>query len=314
MRSISPNLLLSSYREEVVDEEYFGFIFLYENFKRLKSFGDDNNARFYLRSLSKPIQASLIEDFNLHNILGLTQEEIAICCASHSGTKRHCELVKSILNKAGLDESYLKCPKATALDKRDFGEDKKEIYHNCSAKHAFMLCISKARGWSLDDYLDFEHPLQQLIKQRHLFLSSADDIKVSLDGCGAPVFALRIDEIARMFFNFFNDEKYSFIKEAIVNNPYVFGGYDRLDSEIVELGNKNLVAKVGAGGFLLVYNIKEDKILIIKMSQNNNVQRRIIALNALYQLSWIDKNPSLNSFFNDWGKKVGEYFCNFSFL
>lgn len=313
MREIFPNSLLSSYREDVVDEEYFGFIFLYENFKRLKSFGVDNNARFYLRSLSKPIQASIMEDFDLHNLLGLTQEEIAICCASHSGTKMHCELVKSILNKAGLDESCLKCPKAIALDKRDFGDDKKEIYHNCSAKHALMLCASKINGWSLDSYLDFEHPLQQLIKQRHLSLSEADGLRVSLDGCGAPVFALKIDEIAKMFFNFFNNEKYSFIKEAIVNNPYVFGGYDRLDSEIVELGNKNLLAKVGAGGFLLVYNIKEDKILIIKMSQNNNIPRKIIALNALYQLSWIDKNPSPDYYFNDWGVKVGKYICNFSF-
>ena len=117
-----------------------------------------------------------------------------------------------------------------------------------------------------------------------------------------------------MFFNLFNDQKFSFIKNAMVKNPYIAGGSGRLDSEIMVCGKGNLAAKVGAGGFVLIYNIKENKILIIKMSQNNNLPRRIAALNALYELKWIDENPAPVHFYNDWGEKIGNYACNFSFL
>ena len=312
MINISPAKLLYTKRENIIDEEYFGFVFLYKEFSLIKKFGDDNDARFYLRSLSKPIQASLMQDFNLVEKLKLSAQEVAICCGSHSGTNLHVSLVRSILAKAGLDEDFLLCPSATPLDVKDFDGIKKPIYHNCSAKHALMLALSKLNGWSLNDYTDVNHPLQKLIYKRHIELSGALEAGISYDGCGTPVFALRVNEIACMFFNLFTN--YPFILDAMVSNPYALGGYDRLDSEIIQLGEKNLVAKVGAGGFVVVHNIKENGILIIKMSQNNNFPRKIIALNALSQLGWINCNPAPSVYFNDLGKIVGDYVCNFSFL
>ncbi len=312
MISIFPSKLLHSKRGDIIDEEYFGFIFLYENFKLLKKIGDDNSAQFYLRSLSKPVQASIMDDFDIVNKYKLSQKEIAITCASHSGTKVHVELIRSILDKFGLNENYLLCPSATPLDTRDFDGVKKPIYHNCSAKHALMLAISKVNNWNLSDYTSVSHPLQKLIYKRHLDLSGATDIQISSDGCGTPVFALKINEIAQMFFNLF--KKYPLISNAMLNNPYIIGGYDRLDSEICELAKGKLIAKVGAGGFLLVYNVEQDMILIVKMSQNNNLQRRIVALNALFELGWIKNNPAPNKIYNDLGLAVGDYVCNFSFL
>ena len=314
MININPAKLLYSKRGNVIDEEYFGFIFLYDNFSLLKKIGQDNGAKFYLRSLSKPVQASIMSDFNAPNRLKMTQEEIAICCGSHSGTAKHVSLVRSILEKAGLDESYLLCPAANPLDIKDFDGIKKPIYHNCSAKHALMLVISKLNGWDLSSYTDVSHPIQKLIYKRHLELSGASFAKISFDGCSTPVFALKIDEIAKMFCNFFNDEKYFFIREAMVKNPYIMGGFGRLDTKIIELGKANLVAKVGAGGFVLVFNINENKILIVKMSQNNNLPREIAALNILYELNWISKNPSVKQYFNDCGQYLGDYVLNFSFL
>ena len=93
--------LVYSTREQVIDEVYFGCAFLFDEFSLLKKFGDDAQKSFFMRSLSKPVQASIITDFNLISQLNLTDEEIAICCASHTGTKTHTALVRSILNKAG---------------------------------------------------------------------------------------------------------------------------------------------------------------------------------------------------------------------
>ena len=306
--------LVFSKREDVPDEAYYGCAFLYSPSNLLRKVGDDCGASFFMRSLSKPIQASLMQDFDVASRFNFSDKEIAITCASHSGTYEHIALVRSILNKADLDESYLKCPAAKPLDERDFDGNIMPICNNCSAKHALMLVISKLNGWDLSSYTDVSHPIQKLIYKRHLELSGASFAKISFDGCSAPVFALKIDEIAKMFFNFFNDEKYFFIRNAMVKNPYIMGGFGRLDTKIIELGNANLVAKVGAGGFVLVFNIKDNKILIVKMSQNNNLPREIAALNILYELGWISKNPSVQKYFNDCGQYLGDYVLNFSFL
>lgn len=310
MFDIFPAKLLFSKRGSVVDEEYFGFAFLYKNFSLVKKFGNDNNAPFYLRSLSKPIQASFIVDFNLE----LTSRQIAVACGSHCGTSFHIDVVKSILEKFQIDEKFLKCPAIEPLDTKDFSGLACALHNNCSGKHALMLAICKVNNWDLEDYLDFNHPLQKLIYKRHLEFSGAKDAQISLDGCNAPVFALKIDEIARMFFNFFNNNKFDIIKNSIVENPYTYGGNNRLDSEIVTLGENNLVSKVGAGGFVIAYNIAKDEMLIIKMSQNNNEARRIIALCALNEMNWIKNNPAPAHICTESGITTGALECNFSFL
>ncbi len=40
---------------------------------------------------------------------GSATQELAVACASHSGDSVHVEAVRSLLAKAGLDESYLAC-------------------------------------------------------------------------------------------------------------------------------------------------------------------------------------------------------------
>ena len=73
-------------------------------------FGEHNNYPFFLRSLLKPIQASIMADYSTQNYFQFSDEELAIMQASHSGEKIHTALIESILNKAGLNESYLQCP------------------------------------------------------------------------------------------------------------------------------------------------------------------------------------------------------------
>jgi len=71
----------------------------------------------FLRSASKPLQAIPMLMDKLDIQYGFTMEEIAVMCASHSGTLEHVELVRSALKKIGLDESYLQCGVHEPFDK-----------------------------------------------------------------------------------------------------------------------------------------------------------------------------------------------------
>ena len=85
-----PQRLVKHFRGELTEQEHLGFV-LTSDFE----FGDSFGCPFYLRSCAKPLQASLIIDYDLD----FTLEEIAICCASHAGEKCHVELAKRLLNK-----------------------------------------------------------------------------------------------------------------------------------------------------------------------------------------------------------------------
>ncbi len=71
------------------------------------------------------------------------------------------------------------------------------LAQNCSGKHAAMLYTAKLNGWSLDDCLDPAHPLQQAIAEIVEDLTGQAIAKVTVDGCGAPLFSVSLHGLAR---------------------------------------------------------------------------------------------------------------------
>ena len=71
-----------------------------------------------------------------------------------------------------------------------------------------------------------------------------------------------------------------------------------------------MFSKVGAGGFVIIYNLEKDEILLVKMTQNNNEARKLITLNVLNNLNWLDvKLPEYE--LNQQKQKVAKYCYEF---
>ena len=68
-----------------------------------------SNGRCFPRSAVKAMQAMPLVESGAADAFGLGEDELAVACASHSGESAHVEAVRSLLAKAGLDESYLAC-------------------------------------------------------------------------------------------------------------------------------------------------------------------------------------------------------------
>jgi len=75
---------------------------------RVATTGDPGMFVFY-RSAAKPQQALPLVEEGVVERFGLTNQELALCCASHEGEPRHVEGVRSILAKAGVEEAALRC-------------------------------------------------------------------------------------------------------------------------------------------------------------------------------------------------------------
>ncbi|WP_328755663.1 MULTISPECIES: asparaginase [unclassified Streptomyces] len=159
----------------------------------------DIEAAFYPRSALKPVQAVAM----LRTGLPLDGELLALAAASHSGEERHLAGTRRILELAGVTEDHLRNVPDLPFDPvvRDAwvreGRLPSRPAQNCSGKHAAMLYTAKLNGWSLDDYLDPGHPLQQAIAESVEDLTGQRISQVTVDGCGAPLFSVSLHGLAR---------------------------------------------------------------------------------------------------------------------
>ena len=275
------------------------------------SFGHDNdNTPYYLRSCAKPLQASLLIDYKID----LTPKELAFCSGSHAGENCHIETAAHIMKKLGIDESYLKCGihsplSRTMQDKMLLkGEKPAAVHNNCSGKHLGFLAICKKQGWDLDTYYEPEHPLQIEVKKKIYELCEVKNIyPTTTDGCGVPIVSMPLHNLVKGFINL--NKNYPELVNAIKENPYIYGGENRLDTEIIQ-NSDSLIAKVGAGGLCVVLNTKTSEAFAVKMHDANTEARRFAVIELINKLGWadieLDKNIKTIS-----GKIVGKICINF---
>ena len=315
------------YIRDGLTEEFHTFSFV--QYSKLDKFCDETP--YYLRSCAKPLQASLLIDYGADKAYNLTSKEIALICGSHAGEDCHVETGLNILEKTGLDESYLKCGvheplSRTMQDKMLIaGKKANAIHNNCSGKHIGFLALCKLKHWDLETYYEPTHPLQIAVKNKIYELCDCDRTKYSTttngcgevnegnklvsyptttDGCGVPIVAMPLKNMLIGFINLFTDSKYEKITNAFLENPYIIGGENRLDTEIIQ-NTKNIIAKVGAGGLCIVVNIEKKDGFVIKMDDASMPARRIAVFEMINRLGWgkIDYDSSIKTIA---GKKVGD--------
>lgn len=240
---------------------------------------------YYLRSCAKPLQATLLIDYGVD----LTPEELALCCGSHAGEECHIRIARQILERFDIDESLLKCgvhaPLARSMQDKMLlrGEKPTAIHNNCSGKHIGFLVICKKKGWDMTTYDKPNHPLQIAIRDKINQMCEVEQpYPITTDGCGVPILSMPLKNMLIGYKNLLN---YTPIIQAIRNNPYFFGGENRLDTEIIDKTD-NLIAKVGAGGLCIVFNIKTKEGFVVKINDCSMEARRIAVLELINNLNW----------------------------
>jgi L-asparaginase II len=182
-------------------------------------------------------------------------EWLALVAASHAGTARHLAVVEALLASVGLDEAALANTPDFALDPRAAAEQRlaggpDRLHQNCSGKHAGMLATCVANGWSLDGYLDHEHPLQRALLAAMTDLTGEPAAHVATDGCGAPVVATTIGGLALAFARIATGAPGSAegrVGAAVRDHPELVGGEGRDVTRLMR-AIPGLVAKDGAEG------------------------------------------------------------------
>lgn len=253
-------------RGDLVESEHAAAVAICDADGRLIACLGDPERPVYLRSSAKPFQAAAVVLSGAVDRYGLDERHLAVMAGSHAGEPHHVEAVASMLERAGIAPSALRCGthapfhRGTTEALWRAGLSPSVLMNNCSGKHAGMLAAARIAGEPLETYLDRSHPVQRANLEAVAAFTSAPaaQIPVAVDGCTAPTFAVPLRAAATAFARLARalskpeaagdvDAAAARVAAAMRSHPEMVAGDGMLDTELMRaLGGS--VAKVGADG------------------------------------------------------------------
>ena len=221
----------------------------------------------YLRSAIKPVQAIPLIESGAADAFSLSDKELSLACASHTGETVHVVTVTAWLDRIGLSVDDLECgshwptyrPAERALAAA--GETPTPAHNNCSGKHTGFLSTSLHLKEDYKGYIRLEHPVQQRIKK---ILEDFTDLDLSrapvgIDGCSIPTLGIPLKNAAMAIARFadphqLGEERFAACKRlqtAIAKAPEMIAGSDRLCTALNGSADGAVIAKTGAEGVYL---------------------------------------------------------------
>lgn len=237
---------LVDYRRNGVSENtVHGAVSWYSGNRPIHSFG--GNVLCYGRSMMKPFYIKVFaEELKTCNI-----QQKAISVSSHNGTAQHVDAAQSLLDESewGLMLTPLDLPLV------QFGRQvrrPRRWYNNSSGHHAAILAGAKVRGWNRAGYTLPSHPVfTEYMKIVKKYLGNTwEPLKIARDGDGLPTVSMTVNELAKCYAGLVKNKKEDWIWDAMVQEPDLVGGYNRLDTTIMKSCNGKVIAKEGADGLL----------------------------------------------------------------
>lgn len=251
----------------------------------------------YPRSAMKLIQVLPLIELGGIEKFGFNLEEIALMCGSHNAEPEHIRVLYQILEKIDCTPSDLNCGAQSPTSKKAAEtlllnhEKPGQIHNNCSGKHAGMLALCKLTDSPIHGYLDFSHPIQQLILKavEDLYEYPKSQMVAALDGCSAPIYSLPVLNQAIAYQNLNGNRSFSIernkaleiIRNAVSTFPFMVAGSKRYCTDMMQITAPKVIGKTGAEGiFCMSFTEKKWGVCIKiddgKMQPQYHVAQKIL--------------------------------------
>ena len=270
--SFEPVLELT--RGGVLESVHYGAAAVVDVRGSLRAWIGNPESSTFIRSAAKPFQVLPLLEGGGAEHYGLTERDIALMCASHSGTDEHIAALLSLQKKVHVEESALLCGvhyplhRPTAQEMRASGRQPTPNWHNCSGKHTGMLAFSglkRQAGEALVDtksYIDPENPIQQQILNTFAAMCDipVNRVQIGIDGCSAPNFRIPLRSAALAFARLADPaaggvkpvqraRACRMVCKSMMAYPEMVAGPDRFDTAIMHVCRGRILAKGGAEGY-----------------------------------------------------------------
>ncbi|WP_394138274.1 asparaginase [Cytobacillus oceanisediminis] len=302
---MNPNNLVNVHRGNHIESSHKVHIAVVDSNGNLLHFAGNPDAKVFARSSMKPIQAIPVVETGAADYFDLSEADLSLCCASHSGESMHTDRVLSILKRVGLNEEALQCgthiPRWQDTYKKLILEGKEvtPLYNNCSGKHTGMLATAKRMGEETSNYYALDHPVQQRIIQAVSDMCNypIEEIEIGIDGCGVPVHGLPLERLAYGYARMAKPESLSEeraktvrrITDAMISAPEMVGGTDRFCTDFMKAGKGRFFGKAGAEAVYCIGDIETGVGIAIKVEDGNGRAVYPAAVEVLVQLNYLVK-------------------------
>ena len=302
----TPNpILVEALRGSHLESMHRGALAIVDADGALHTSHGDIERPIFPRSAVKVLQALPLVASGAAERFGLSDEELALACASHGGEERHASTAASMLAKAGVDAAALECGahwpyhdgalKAMA----SAGHKPTALNNNCSGKHAGFVCLGclmaedKDRRSFLSGYVRPEHPVMREVTAA-LQASTGYDLSkapVGTDGCSIPSYAIPLRQLAHAFARVGTGIGLSpghasaarRLRQAVAAAPFMVAGSGRFDSRVMaRLGNR-VFCKVGAEGVYCAALPELGLGVAIKMDDGNTARACEVVMAAVIE-------------------------------
>lgn len=228
----------------------------------LRLFAGDVERPILPRSSLKPVQAVPLIETGAADAFGVSDEELALACASHSGEPMHTTRVAAWQERIGCSVSDLACGphrpvhEATATEMIAKGERWTSLHNNCSGKHTGFMTLARHLKAPVKGYQLIDHPSQRQVEKALKEMADVShDMPYGVDGCTVPNFALPLKALARAMAHFADPsgltatrrEAANRVVHAMTAHPELVAGTGRACTNLMRQSH-GIVTKTGAEG------------------------------------------------------------------
>jgi len=300
-RTQTPILEVRFLREGIVESTHRVQAVACDGRGRVLSVAGNPETATFIRSALKPFQALAVTTTGTLERYNLNDRDLAIICSSHQGTIEQVRQVFNILWRSDVDPSALQCP--TPPGKQS------PLQYNCSGKHAGMLAVCQQRQWPLNNYLQYNHPVQKLVLSQvaELMRMPGEELIRAHDDCGVPTYFVQLRQIASLYAHLASGDNLAMerIVRAMTHHPVMVAGEGTFDTELMRLSEGELVSKAGAEGVQCIGRVGEGMGLAIKVMDGAKRAKYAVAIHLLKQMGWI--SPSVSETLSETFMKLDQY-------
>ncbi len=282
----------------LVDSVHHGAVAVVDATGRLLHSVGDPATVVFPRSALKVFQAIPFMESDGPAALGFDSEAVALLCASHNGEACHVAVVQRMLDRAGCEESALRCgchtPNFYSWQRMAAPADLvvTQVHNTCSGKHAGFLGWCRLHGADMDNYVALSHPLQQAIARAVSRTCEVplDSMPAGSDNCSAPSFGIPLRSLALGYAKLARGEGVlGELSHSILAHPYLGSGQHRNDVDLMNSRPGEIISKIGAGSIQAI-GIRSAGIgIAVKVSDGNRWVQIMAAIEVLRQLGIVSQ-------------------------
>ena len=255
-------ILVEVTREPLTESVHRGAFAVADAKGGLKLFAGDVDRPIFPRSSLKPVQAVPLIETGAADAFGVSDEELALACASHSGEPMHTTRVAAWQDRIGCSVADLACGPhrpvhdKTATEMIANGERWTSLHNNCSGKHTGFMTLARHLQAPVKGYQLVDHPSQRLVEQTLKEMAGVSgDMPYGVDGCTVPNFALPLKALARVMAQFADPSNLSpprrqatnRVVRAMTAHPELVAGTGRACTNLMRQA-RGIITKTGAEG------------------------------------------------------------------